>query len=118
VLLILAEADAHTSNESDARLYLNKVAQQRDPSFSGYTSSGQTLIDDIIQERRKELAFEGDRYWDIARLNLDVNRINLNNNYPSNTPLTLAAGNDKRIWPIPQAELDANPNIEQNPGYN
>lgn len=117
ILLILAEADARTSDEVNARLWLNKVAQERDPSFSGYTSTGQTLIDDIIQERRKELAFEGDRYWDLVRLKLDVNRTNLNNNYPSNTPLALTAGDDKRIWPIPQAEIDANPNIEQNPGY-
>ncbi len=117
ILLILAEADARTGNEDDARKWLNEVAQQRDPSFSGFTSTGQTLIDDIIRERRKELAFEGDRYWDIVRLNLDVNRTNLDNNYPSNTSLTLPAGDPKRIWPIPQAEIDANPNIAQNPGY-
>jgi hypothetical protein len=117
ILLILAEANARTGNEEDSRQWLNEVAQKRDPSFSGYTSSGQTLINDIIQERRKELAFEGDRYWDLARLNQDVVRINLNNNYPSNTPLTLPAGNDKRIWPVPQAERDANPNISQNHGY-
>lgn len=118
VLLILAEADARSNDETNALLYLNMVAQQRDPSFSGFTSSGQTLIDDIIRERRKELAFEGDRYWDLMRLNMDVKRVNLNDNYPSNTPLTLSAGSDKRIWPIPQAELDANPNIVPNPGYN
>lgn len=118
VLLILAEADARSGDEANALVYLNMVAQKRDPSFGGFTTSGQTLIDNIIQERRKELAFEGDRYWDLMRLKMDVNRINLNNNYPSNTPLTLPAGSDKRIWPIPQAELDANPNIVPNPGYN
>ena len=117
ILLILAEANARTGNEEEARKWLNEVAQKRDPSFSGFTSAGQNLIDDIIQERRKELAFEGDRYWDIVRLDLDVTRTNLNNNYPSNTPLTLPANDNKRIWPIPQAEIDANPNIEQNPGY-
>ena len=117
VLLILAEASARTSDEVTARLRLNEVAQKRDPSFAGYSSTGQALIDDIILERRKELAFEGDRYWDLMRLNLDVQRVNLNNNYPSNTPLTLSAGNNKRIWPIPKAERDVNPNVTQNPGY-
>jgi len=117
ILLILAEADARSNDEANSLVWLNEVARQRDPSFTGYASSGQTLINDIIQERRKELAFEGDRYWDIVRLNLDVTRINLNNNYPSNTPLTLPADDNKRIWPIPQAEIDANPNIQQNPGY-
>lgn len=117
VLLILAEAKARTGDELTSLLYLNRVATQRDPAFGGYSSTGAALIDDILRERRKELAFEGDRYWDLMRLNLDVVRVNLNNNYPSNTPLTLPAGSDKRIWPIPQAEMDANPNMEQNPGY-
>ena len=117
VLLILAEAAARTNDEATALDRLNEVAQQRDPSFGGYTSTGQALIDDIIQERRKELAFEGDRYWDLMRLNKDVVRVNLNNNYPSNTPLTLPAGDDKRVFPIPQDEIDANPSVMQNPGY-
>lgn len=117
VLLILAEASARTNDEVTARTRLNEVAQKRDPSFAGYNLTGQALIDAIINERRKELAFEGDRYWDLMRLNLDVVRINVNNNYPSNTPLTLSKTDNKRIWPIPQAEIDANPNITQNDGY-
>ncbi|MEP6597512.1 MAG: RagB/SusD family nutrient uptake outer membrane protein [Ginsengibacter sp.] len=117
VLLILSEASARTNDAPNALIRLNEVAQQRDPSFIGYSSSGQTLVDNIILERRKELAFEGDRYWDLQRLNLDVVRVNLNDNYPSNTPLTLPAGDDKRIWPIPQVERDANPDITQNSGY-
>lgn len=96
---------------------LNEVAQKRDPAFAGYTSSGQALIDDIIQERRKELAFEGDRYWDLARLQKNVERTNLNNNYPPNTPLNISAGDFRRIWPIPQDEINANPGINQNTGY-
>ena len=117
VLLIFAEASARSSDEVNALLKLNQVAKERDPSFIGYVATGQALIDDIIQERRKELAFEGDRYWDLTRLKLDVIRVNLNNNYPSNTPLTLPVDDDKRIWPIPQDEIDANPAITQNPGY-
>jgi starch-binding outer membrane protein, SusD/RagB family len=117
VLLILAEAYARTSDGTNALLRLNQVAQQRDPSFAGYSSSGTDLIEDVINERRKELAFEGDRFWDLNRLNRDVTRVNINNNYPANAPLVLAAGNQKRVWPIPQNERDANPNISQNTGY-
>ena len=117
VLLILAEAYARTNDETNARLYLNRVAQQRDPSFAGYSSTGEQLIEDIIAERRKELAFEGNRYLDLARLNRDVVRFNLNGNYPSTAPLTLLTTSNKRIWAIPQSERDANPNISQNPGY-
>jgi hypothetical protein len=117
VLLILAEAYARTSDEPNARIRLNQVAQQRDPSFAGYSSSGAALIDDIILERRKELAFEGQRYLDLLRLNRDVVRINLNGNYGGTVPLLLEANNPKRQWPIPQSERDANPNMVQNPGY-
>jgi starch-binding outer membrane protein, SusD/RagB family len=118
VYLIAAEAAYHTGNESLARTYLNEVATNRDPDFAGYTSSGGDLLGDILLERRKELAFEGHRYWDLARYNMDVERIDLAGNYPG-VPLTIPASYFRRILPIPQAELDANPNIrsQQNPGY-
>ena len=119
VLLILAEAYARTNDEVNAKIRLNQVAQNRDPSFAGYTSTGAQLINDIIAERRKELAFEGHRYVDLARNNLAVARIDLASNYPGNVPLVLETSNFRRILPIPQGELDANPNIreQQNPGY-
>ena len=117
ILLILAEAYANESDDVNALTRLNQVAMQRDPVFAGYSSAGAALKDDIIKERRKELAFEGDRYFDLLRLNRNVVRVNLNNNYSSNTPLMLTTSENKRIWPIPQAERDANPNISQNPGY-
>ncbi len=117
VLLTLAEAYYRTNDEVNARLYLNMVAQQRDPSFTGYTSTGAALLNDIIHERRKELAFEGMRYLDLQRLNRDVVRVNINNNYVGVTPTLIAADNFRRIYPIPQAERDANSNISQNEGY-
>jgi hypothetical protein len=117
ILLTLAEAYYRTNDETNARLYLNMVAQQRDPSFTGYTSTGTALLNDILLERRKELAFEGMRYLDLQRLDLDVVRVNINNNYVGVTPTLIEADNFRRIYPIPQAERDANPNIEQNEGY-
>ncbi len=117
LLLILAESYARTNDEPSALLRLNQLAQNRDPSFAGYASTGNALLEDIINERRKELAFEGDRYWDLARLNRDVVRVAIGDNYPPNTPLTLPTTSNKRIWPFHQTELDANPNMVQNPGY-
>ena len=114
---MLAEAYYRTNDETNARLYLNMVAKQRVPSFAGYTSTGTQLLNDIILERRKELAFEGMRYLDLLRLNRDVVRVNINNNYVGITPLTLPVSNFRRIFPIPQNEIDANPNIAQNTGY-
>lgn len=117
VLLTLAEAYYRLNDEPNALKYVNMVAQKREPSFAGYSSTGAQLLEDILLERRKELAFEGMRYLDLLRLNRDVTRVNVNSNYVGVTPLTLAASSTKRIYPIPQDERDANPNISQNPGY-
>ncbi len=116
VILILAEAYARTGDEPNARIRLNQIAQNRDPSFAGYASTGQQLIDDIILERRKELAFEGDRLFDLQRLNLAFTK------YRRENPIVTIpiANNDfRRIFPIPTTETDVNPNIraQQNPGY-
>ncbi len=119
VYLIAAEAAYQTNDEAKALEYLNDVATERDPNFAGYASSGQALLDDILLERRKELAFEGHRYWDLSRYNLDVTREDLGGDYAPGVPLTLPASDFHRIFPIPQSELDANPNIrsQQNTGY-
>jgi starch-binding outer membrane protein, SusD/RagB family len=115
VLVTLAEAYARNGDAVNARLYLNQLAVARDPSFAGYTSTGAQLITDILTERRKELAFEGLRYFDLTRLNLVINRPQVSQSAPSIA--TVAVGNTKRILPIPQAEIDVNPNTKQNPGY-
>jgi len=117
VLLILAEAYVQNGDDISAQNALNELAKKRDPQFSGYTSTGINLLNDIYSERRKELAFEGHRYWDYVRNNLDVFRDNSTGNYASFVPLTLSATSTRRIWPIPRAELDANKNMVQNDGY-
>jgi hypothetical protein len=117
ILLILAESYNQMGADASARIVLNQLAQTRDPQFIGYSSSGNTLYNDIYKERRKELAFEGHRYWDYARNNADVVRDNSTNNYGPTVPLTLPATSTKRIYPIPIAELNANKNVVQNPGY-
>lgn len=110
--LIAAEASL-PGNEADALTYVNYITSRR--GATAIASTGAALKDDIIKERRKELAFEGDRYFDLQRLKQDVVR---SNNYPAaarNIPFT----NFRRILPIPQSELDANPTIrsQQNTGY-
>jgi len=115
VLLTLAEAYARLGDNVNALIYLNTVAQKRDPALAAYVSVAPQLYTDILNERRKELAFEGLRYFDLTRLNLPVNRAVQAG--AATSVSTLAIDNVKRILPIPQAETDANPNIKQNPGY-
>lgn len=112
VYLIAAEASL-PGDETGAKTYANYITSRRDAT--AISSTGSQLFEDIIKERRKELAFEGDRYMDLQRLKRDIAR---SANYPAaarNIPYT----NYRRLFPIPQAELDANPNIrgQQNSGW-
>jgi hypothetical protein len=104
-------------DEAGARSYLNDFVAQRDPSFAGYSSTGAALLNDIVTERRKELAFEGDRFYDLNRLKMAVDRASNPGAIPA--PLTIAYPEDKRLAPIPLNEIQVNPNIagQQNPGY-
>lgn len=117
VYLIAAEASARLGNDADAKMYLNTLMAQCDPSMV-YTSAGSQLITDIITERRKELAFEGDRLFDLNRLMLPVERVDNSGSLPSGA-LTIPYSDDHRIYPIPQTEIQSNPTLEneQNPGY-
>ena len=60
-------------------------------------------LEDILQERQRELAFEGHRFHDAKRLKEDIDGI------PYNA--------DRLVMPIPQDDIDTNPNLVQNPGY-
>lgn len=114
VYLVAAEASL-PGNENAARNYLNALAITRDPDFGGYNSSGNQLLEDIITERRKELAFEGDRFYDLNRLKQTITRKSDPAAIPG--PLSISYDNYHRVAPIPLSETQANPNIQQNPGY-
>jgi starch-binding outer membrane protein, SusD/RagB family len=115
VYLIAAEASA-ASNATNAQNFLNYVVSRRDPALAPYASTGAQLVTDIIAERRKEFLAEGDRFHDLNRLKLTVNR---STNYPSDAR-TIPYNNFRRILPIPEGEMNANEAIrgQQNPGYN
>jgi tetratricopeptide (TPR) repeat protein len=115
VLLTLAESYNRNGDDADAKKYLNQLVEMRDPSFKGYTDTGAALLADIINERRKELAFEGLRYFDLTRLNVPIVRPQEQDSAPSIG--LIPVGDYRRLLPIPKAEVDANPNTKQNPGY-
>ena len=60
-------------------------------------------LDQILQERRFELAFEGHRLHDIKRFRQSVGT------FPWNSP--------RLVLPIPKREVDVNPALVQNEGY-
>lgn len=110
--LIAAEASL-PANEADALTYANYITSRR--GATAIASTGTQLFEDIITERRKELAFEGDRFHDMQRLKRTIVR---STNYPA-TSRTVPYTVFRRLFPIPQVEVDANPQIkpQQNAGY-
>jgi len=110
--LIRAEAYARNGNEASALDDLNTLRGARINGYVPEVLSGTALTDAIEQERRKELICEGHRFFDLKRANRTVNRANCS------SFCTLDPSNRSWTWPIPQPEIDANPNIlPQNPGY-
>lgn len=115
--LIRAEARAELNDLLGAANDINSIRQNR---ITGYTPMGAypdkaTAIADILLERYRELAFEGFRFFDLKRRNLDVQR--LASDVDSPLWQTLQAGNYRFVFPIPFDEILANPNMVQNDGY-
>jgi len=114
--LIRAEARAENGDLAGSLSDLNTLRAAR---INGYTpvaiASKDALITAILEERFKELAFEGHRFWDLRRRNLPVER--LASDAPNAASRVLPAGNFRFRLPIPNAEIQANPLIQQNPGY-
>jgi hypothetical protein len=67
------------------------------------TLSGAITLNDVLRDRRFELAFEGHLLHDVKRLGSMAG--------------SLPSTSNRIIMPIPQAEIDANPEAVQNPGY-
>lgn len=118
--LNIAEAQYNLNNEGAALTALDAVRSKRylTPP-SGET--GTALRDAIYLERRLEFAFESQRFFDIKRWGLSIERGGFGDEADGGGTLsdaqTLPAGNDKFQLPIAQTALDLNPNLQQNPGY-
>lgn len=94
---------------------LNIVRQNRIDGYVDQTfASAPLLITAVLQERYKELAFEGHRFYDLKRNNLSVERLSSDANAAWQT---LTSGDYKFVLPVPREELNANPNMVQNSGY-
>lgn len=134
IYMIAAEA-AYMSGNSSAEGYLNDLRMSRGLDAIAFT--GSALLEEIKKERTRELAFEGQRLWDLRRWNEPMKRMT-----PQMSAVPISDDNPKPIgiaflspmvaldlevttdsyrwiWPIPYNELTTNVNIkdQQNPGY-
>lgn len=116
VFLIYSEAlnEANNGPTDEAYTYLNLVRDRAglaDVDLADYPSES-TNQDKfraaVYQERRMELAMEGDRWFDLVRTGRALEVMTAHGKLISERDLLL---------PIPTAEIDINPNLAQNPGY-
>ena len=101
MFLIRAEALGSIKGLAD----LNFLRQKRGLSVltPNQVSSSEDFLQAVLNERRAELNFEGHRYFDLARTRKIKSVLNLDD--------------FRSVFPIPNREIIANPNIKQNPGY-
>lgn len=112
VILNRAEANARMGNFTAAQADLNLIRQRGLSSAPPVTATGQALIDEVLKERRIELAFEGHRIHDLMRTKSDIRRQDVTGDVAVMTyPCQFC------VLPIPEHEMQANPNISQNSGY-
>ncbi len=112
--LVRAEARAQLNNIDGAQADLNAV---RSRAGLGDTPANdqQSLLDAILQERRVELFTEmGHRWFDLKRTG------KIDEVMSVVTPLKANGAqwrSHQQRFPIPQSDLDKNPNLTQNAGY-
>lgn len=105
--LIKAEAAYRLGNAADALANLNVL---RDRAFGGDPGKRLTSVDEdvILHERQFELLWEATRRQDLVRFD----------RFTSGTwEFKGQSSAHRNVFPIPQVQLDANPNLVQNPGY-
>ncbi|WP_420572880.1 RagB/SusD family nutrient uptake outer membrane protein [Kordia sp.] len=128
VLLMLAEALNEDGMTAAAGGYVNMVRERPGSGLApiSTTLSQADMRQAIINERAMELAGEGHRFFDLVRWGLADDylgntSLHVTNGSQTYHPKSLSGGTyqaskHELIW-IPNSELDANPNLTQNPGY-
>jgi hypothetical protein len=108
--LIRAEAILNGATISGATALedVNMIRSNR-----GATPFGSISLQELYRERRRELCYEGHELFDLARTQRGLVRVDYDGAVNQNIPFP----DDRWAMPIPQAEIDANENMEQNPGY-
>ncbi|MFH5834272.1 RagB/SusD family nutrient uptake outer membrane protein [Halalkalibaculum sp. DA384] len=113
VILMAAEAANRNGDQAKAIEYLNDIRDRPSVDMPHYPTAEypvgneQEVFEAIVHERRVELAFEYQRLHDLRRWGLGEEQLG---------PIGYQAPKH-RYFPIPQAEVDINPELDQNPNY-
>lgn len=122
VYLTAAECAFRNNDKTKAVEYLNDLVKNRTTTVASLATVDNITLDRILIERRKELIGEGQRYFDALRNNETITRYTSEADKGWHQTLSKEAQSFNRdyfkaIAAIPQAEINANPNIKQNTGY-
>ena len=113
VLLMYSEALIETDNSTEAHTYINLVRDRAGlADLSGLSKSDFAIA--LENERRVEFLHEGHRWFDLIRTGRAQTVIN---KYFEDIGLSFSLDDHELLMPIPQAEIDIDPNLKQNPGY-
>lgn len=122
VYLTAAECAFRNNDKTKAVEYLNDLVKNRTTTVASLATVDNITLERILIERRKELIGEGQRYFDALRNNETITRYTSEADKGWHKTLSKEAQSFDRdyfkaIAAIPQAEINANPNIKQNTGY-
>nr|WP_321485538.1 RagB/SusD family nutrient uptake outer membrane protein [uncultured Draconibacterium sp.] len=120
ILLLKAEALIGKGDYSGAAEIINQTRRRAGLSNlpSSATAGQDAIMNAYLKERRLELAMEGQRWFDLVRLDKVEEVMNAVYDKDEGRPAQVYPfTNLSYILPIPQDVIDQNPNLVQNPGY-
>ena len=122
ILLLKAEAKIMGTSPdlAGAASIINQVRNRvgLDPLPASVTGSKEALLEAYLNERRLELAFEGQRWYDLVRLDKVEEVMNsVFSKDEGRLPQVYPYNQYSYRLPIPQSEIDANDKLDQNDGY-
>jgi len=117
--LIYAEAVLRGGTGGDAAtalLYMNNIRARAYGNASGNISAGQLNLQYVLDERGRELYWEGHRRTDLVRYGILTNGTYL---WPWKGGVSSGTAVDSKynLFPVPASNIVANPNLTQNTGY-
>lgn len=113
VLLMYAEALNESDRTDEAYPYINATRNRAGlDDLSGLSKEEFALA--LEHERRVEFLSEGQRWFDLLRTGRTIEVIN---SYFQSIGANFSVTEEELLMPLPQRELDIDPNLEQNPGY-
>ena len=116
--LIYAEAALRGGGGSTAQAltYVNAIRQRAYGNANGNITSAQLTLDFILDERSRELLWEGHRRTDLVRFGRFTGGTYLWA-WKGGSAAGVSTGAHLNLYPLPANEIIANPNLTQNPGY-